>query len=95
MDEKKQNKEPMPMLDFSSIMLPFHTQALIKLGQIKDPITNKQGVNLELAKRLIDLLDLLKTKTQGNLNPNEEELLNQSLIQLKSIYLEKSKDSIL
>jgi len=93
MDEKKQNKEPMPLLDFSSLMLPFYTQALIKLGQIADPIAKKQSVNLELAKRLIDLLDLLKTKTQGNLNPNEEELLNQSLHQLKSIYLGKSKDS--
>jgi len=94
MDEKKQKKEPMPMLDFSSLMLPFHTQALIKLGQISDPITKKQSVNLELAKRLIDLLDLLKTKTQGNLNPNEEGLLHESLHQLKSIYLEKSKDSM-
>ncbi len=93
MDEKKQNKEPMPLLDFSSLMLPFHTQALIKLGKIADPITKKQSLNLEVAKRLIELLELLKTKTKGNLDPKEEELINQSLYQLKSLYLEKSKDS--
>ncbi|MBD3415431.1 MAG: DUF1844 domain-containing protein [Candidatus Aminicenantes bacterium] len=74
-------------------MLPFHTQALIKLGQIVDPFTKEEKINLELAKRLIDLLELLKKKTQGNLDTEEEELLNQSLHQLKSLYLEKTKAS--
>ncbi len=92
MNEKQQKKEPLPPLDFSSLMLPFHTQALIKLGQIVDPFTKQKKINLELAKRLIDILDLLKTKTQGNLDSEEEELLNQSLNQLKSIYLEKIKE---
>jgi len=93
MDGKKTKKEPLPPLDFSSIMLPFHTQAMIKLGQIVDPFTKKENINLELAKRLIDILDLLEIKTQGNLNREEQELLNQSLYQLKRLYLEKSEDS--
>jgi len=93
MDEKNQKKEAIPPLNFSSIMLPFHTQALIKLGHIVDPFTKKEKINLELAKRLIDILELLKTKTQGNLDPEEEGLLNQSLHQLKGLYLEKSQNS--
>jgi hypothetical protein len=93
MNQKNQKKEPIPPLDFSSLMLPFHTQALIKLGHIVDPFTKKENINLKLAKRLIDILDLLKTKTQGNLKPEEEELLNQSLHQLKDLYLKKSQNS--
>lgn len=82
--------EILPPLDFSSLFLPFSTQALIKLGVLKDPISDKEEQNMDLAKRLIDLLDLLKEKTKGNLKPDEEKLLDLTLHQLKAVYLEKS-----
>lgn len=83
-------KDVIPTLDFSSILLPFYTQALIKLGQIIDPVTKKGDVNLKLSKRLIDLLELLKDRTRGNLKFDEDKILNTFLYQLKAIYLEKS-----
>lgn len=95
-EEKKEDKtekllEILPPLEFSSLFLPFFTQALIKLGAAEDPISQKVDENLELAKRLIDLLDLLKDKTQGNLKPEEEALLLNGLHQLKMLYMEKAK----
>ena len=63
---------------------------MIKLGVLKDPISEKEEQNLELAKRLIDLLDLLKEKTKGNLKAEEEKLLDLALHQLKAVYLERS-----
>ena len=90
-EEREQQKEILPPLDFSSLFLPFYTQALIKLGAAEDPISQKLDENLELAKRLIDLLDLLKEKTQGNLKTEEEALLKNGLHQLKMIYMEKAK----
>ncbi|MCD6193142.1 MAG: DUF1844 domain-containing protein [Candidatus Aminicenantes bacterium] len=89
--KNEQSQEIIPPLDFSSLVLPFYTQALIKLGETKDPITNQTAPNLELAKRLIDLLDLLKQRTQGNLQPEEEKFLNNCLHQLRLSYLEKVK----
>jgi hypothetical protein len=91
--EEKNNHPPeiIPPLDFSSLVLPFYTQALIKLGETKDPLTNKPSENLELAKRLIDLIDLLKQRTQGNLLPEEEKFLNNCLHHLRLSYLEKVK----
>ncbi len=97
-DKKNQDKEKsadeakeiIPPLHFSSLVLPFFMQAVIKLGLAKDPITNKEQINLELVKRLIDLLDLLKERTQGNLKPEEEKFLDGCLNQLKTAYLEKS-----
>ena len=83
-------KEIIPPLDFSSLILPFFTQALIKLGLAKDPLTEKEEKNLELAKRLIDLLDLLKDRTKGNLKPEEEKFLGSCLQQLKLSYMEKA-----
>lgn len=99
-EEKKQKtqkekaerpKEFLPPLDFSSLVLPFFTQALIKLGQAEDPITKKNEEDLDYAKRLIDLLDLLKERTEGNLKPEEEKFLSASLHQLKMAYMEKVK----
>ena len=90
-DKTPEQQELLPPLDFSSIFLPFYTQALIKLGAAEDPLLKKVDENLDLAKRLIDLLDLLKEKTQGNLKEDEEILLQSGLHQLKMIYMEKAK----
>lgn len=84
-------KEFLPPLDFSSLVFPFYTQALIKLGLVEDPLTKKTDENLELSKRLIDLLDLLKERTKGNLESEEEAFLEGCLAQLKTNYLEKAK----
>lgn len=92
-DEKKTEdaQEILPPLDFSSLILPFYTQALIKLGLVTDPFSDKEGENLELAKRLIDLLDLFKERTEGNLKPEEEKFLIACIHQLKMAYMEKAK----
>jgi len=91
---KKEEKEEVPIvippLDFSSIVLPFFTQALVSIGQIKDDEEKKEN-NLDLAKRMIDLLDLLKDRTKGNLKPEEEQFIDSSLHQLKMVYMEKAK----
>ncbi len=91
--KKKPDKtmEIIPPFDFSSLVLPFYTQAVIKLGMVKDPMTNKEEENLELSKRLIDLLQLLKERTKGNLKPEEEKFLETCLQQLKMIYMEKAE----
>ena len=46
--------------------------------------------NLGLAKRNIDLLDLLKDRTKGNLEPEEQQFLDGVLDQLKLAYLKKA-----
>ncbi|MDH4197818.1 MAG: DUF1844 domain-containing protein, partial [Candidatus Aminicenantes bacterium] len=64
-------REFLPPLEFSSLVLPLYMPALIKLGLIEDPTTGRLQPNLDHGRRLIDLLDLLKAKTQGNLEPEE------------------------
>ncbi len=91
-ESKEENKkEFLPPLEFGSIVFPFYTQALIKLGVIEDPSHSQGGKNLELARRLIDILDLLKDRTKGNLETEEEKFLEACLQQLKMHYLEKAE----
>ncbi len=79
-------KEVIPPLEFSSILLPFYTKALEALGEIE-----KGGVNLPLASRLIELIDLLEEKTRGNLSKEEKEMITSISAQLKIIYFKRSK----
>jgi hypothetical protein len=90
-DKEESDKEYLPPLDFSSLVFPFYTQALFKLGILEDPTQSQAEVNLALSRRLIDLLDLLKDRTKGNLNPEEDKFLESCLQQLKMHYLEKTK----
>ncbi len=83
--------EFLPPLDFSSLVYPFFTQALMKLGMVEDPFKGTTETNLEFAKRLIDLLDLLKDRTQGRLRPAEFDILEACLSELKLHYVQKAE----
>jgi hypothetical protein len=83
-------KEFLPPLEFSSLVLPLYMPALIKLGLIEDPTSGRFQPNLDHGRRLIDLLDLLKEKTEGNLEPEEERFLSSAIMQLKEAYLRQT-----
>ena len=61
-------------------------QAMMHLGQIPDPSTGMQEVNLELAKEVIDLLAILKARTQGNLSGEESRVISSILPELQMKY---------
>ena len=82
--------EFLPPLDFSSVVFPFYSQALIKLGLMEDPIKGSGDLDIGYAKRLIDILDLLKERTKGNLDSKESDFLESCLIQLKMHYMQKA-----
>jgi len=94
-ENKKEKKEEtpriLPPLEFSSIVLPFFTQSMILLGQIDEDKEKTKDKNLDLVKRLIELLELLKEKTEGNLKTDEDQFLSASLHQLKLAYMEKAE----
>ncbi len=89
--ETDKAKAFLPPLDVSSLVLPFYTQALLKMGLIEDPEGEAGEANLDLAKRMIDLLELFQDKTQGRLEPEEQKFLESILHQLKMHYMDKAK----
>lgn len=80
----------LPPLEFGSIVVLLYLPALIQLGLVEDPATGGPRENLELARRSIDLLDLLRDRTKGNLEPEEKTFLDGVLDQLKLAYLKKT-----
>jgi len=90
MEENKKNQE-LPELDFSFFVSTLAMQVSIFLGEIPNPVTNQKEENLPQAKFIIDTLDMLKDKTKGNLNSEEDSLLENILYNLRMLYIEKTK----
>ena len=69
----------------------FHTSAMQGLGKIADP--NGQVIrNLEYVSQTIDLMEMLKVKTKGNVTDEIEKLLDGMLSELRLNYVdEKAK----
>ena len=63
--------------------------AMMSMGKIKNPVTDKIERNLEHAKIYIDTLDMLLTKTKGNLSEYEEKFLTETLKELKLNYVDE------
>ena len=91
--EEGQKQEPvkLPEINFPSFILSLSSSALLHFGDIPDPISGKQERNLPMAKQTIDILGVLKEKTQGNLSNDEEQLLDNLLHDLRIKYVEESK----
>jgi hypothetical protein len=56
------------------------------LGKIPNPTTGEPTLNLRAAKSVIDSLEMLASKTEGNLTESEEKLLAMALKNLKPLY---------
>jgi hypothetical protein len=54
-----------------------------------DPATGETQKNLPLAKQTIDLLGLLREKTRNNLTPDEENLYDHLLYDLRMRYIKE------
>jgi hypothetical protein len=78
---------PLPEIDFTNFILSLSTSALIQLGEIQDPFTQKSTKNLPLAKQTIDLIGMLTEKTKGNLSPDEERVIEHVLYDLRMRYV--------
>lgn len=73
--------------NFLSIVFFYTNIALQHLGVVRNPLTDKVEKNLDLAKYIIDTMDLIKEKTRGNLTEKEENILAATLSDLKLSYI--------
>jgi hypothetical protein len=85
-DEK--DKRPLPEASFASLIQLIAMQAMVGLGGMAGPGGQQIPPNIELAKLHIDMLDMIETKTKGNLDAEEQRLLDTTLHQLRMAYVE-------
>lgn len=81
----------MPEVTFMAFVMSLNTSALFHLGEIADPATGEKLIDLTLARHAIDTLVLLQEKTKGNLDSDEEEMLNNILLDVKLRFVAVAK----
>jgi len=89
-EEKVSNiEEPgeMQAIDFIAFISSLAATALMHLGEKLSPDQPEDMKNLMAAKQMIDLLDLLKVKTKGNLAKEEIDMLDNILYNLRMRYV--------
>ena len=78
----------MPAADprFNDFVLLQAQNAGFFLGQLPNPATGEKQVNLRAAQSVIDSLEMLEIKTEGNLTDEEERLLHTALTNLRPLF---------
>ncbi|HEY5884917.1 MAG TPA: DUF1844 domain-containing protein [Pyrinomonadaceae bacterium] len=72
---------------FTNFMMSIASNAASALGMMEHPVTGKREVDLELGKHWIDILGMLQEKTRNNLLPQEQQILESLLADLRMQYV--------
>ncbi len=72
---------------FLSLIMSLASNAAASLGMMPHPVTGETGVDLKTAKHWIDVLGMLEEKTQGNLDPQEAQVVESLLADLRMQYV--------
>ena len=77
--------------DLQGLFIMLASSALVNLGEAADPETGERVLDLEQAKEAIDLLSLLRAKTEGNRTDQESRLLEEMLYDLQLRFVRAAK----
>lgn len=74
---------------FMQLVIMFQQAAWSHLGKVPNPMTNKIERDLEQARLSIDMIDMLKMRTQGNISSEETQMLEHVLRELRLNYIDE------
>jgi len=80
---------------FFGIISSLGSQAWMQLGKIKNPMTDKIERDIPGATITIDMISMLKDKTEGNLSEEEKSFIDHTIKDLQMNYIvEKEKKDV-
>jgi hypothetical protein len=72
---------------FANMVIQNTNMALMFLGKVPHPQTGQPIKDLDSAQMFLDQLEMLAYKTRNNLSREEEQLLKQSLTELRLVFV--------
>jgi Domain of unknown function (DUF1844) len=78
-------------ISFANFVVGLSLEALAALGEIPDPSSGQRRSDLRAAQQFIDIIGMLREKTSGNLDRDEEKLLETILFDLRMKYVELAR----
>ena len=80
---------------FTQLLSIFYSSAMVALGKLKNPSTDQIERNLDQVQNSIEMLEVIKNKTAGNLSPQQSRMLESILTDLRLNFVdEKKKDTL-
>jgi hypothetical protein len=76
---------------FDTLVSYLSTTAMFQMGLLAGPSGERIPADMVNARRTIDLLEVLQQKTEGNLTPDEAQLLEDVLYELRMSFIEVEK----
>ena len=89
--EKPEYAQPLPEVNFTSLIFSLSSSALFHFGEVADPQTGEKKKDLPLAKHAIDTIAMLKEKTKGNLTEEEAKFIESVLTDLRWRFVNAAK----
>jgi hypothetical protein len=87
--ETQEGGGPIPEPSLAELVQMIVMQASIGLGGFQDPRTGQRiPADLPVAKHYIDLLDLLRQKTEPNLTEEEKAIMEGTLQELRMVFVQ-------
>ena len=84
---------PVGERSLTGLFMMLASSAVVALGDAPDPLTGQRQVDLAQAADAIDLLILLREKTEGNRSHEENRILEEVLYDLQLRYVHATKKS--
>ena len=79
--------------ELSALLVMFANSALVSLGVVAEPGAADTRVDLERARSAIDILLMLREKTEGNRTEPESRLLEEILYDLQMRFVQAARSS--
>jgi uncharacterized protein (DUF342 family) len=85
------SREEMMSALFAQLVVQQSNMAMLLMGKVPHPQTGQTVRDIDAARLFIDQLEMLETKTKGNLTKDEEQLLKQSLMSLRMAFVQSAE----
>ena len=82
---RKASDMPLPGGNFHLLVSRLSIQAMISLGILENPLTKRKEAHPGNARMLLDDLSMLREKTVGNLDADEEAHLDKVIADLQAV----------
>jgi hypothetical protein len=74
---------------FAQLILIFHQNAMISMGKLKNPMSDKIERDLSQTQQSIDMLEMIRDKTKNNLSTELTQMLDHALTELRLNYVDE------
>ena len=74
---------------FAQLILIFHQNAMMSMGKLKNPMTDKIERDLSQTQQSIEMLEMIRDKTKNNLSNELTQMLEHTLTELRINFVDE------